>query len=174
MSQSVPESSTTYIAYLCSRIPNNECDLCSHHLPEYIRETQPIRHEWAFGFNGFDHCPSCRRSVSRVFISSKMPIPKRVSADLPLRFPDEVFLEFHKGEKAIRASTKERLEFVIATKPLQMRKDLDWEERNKKLIEYVEATSSGNSKRAGKVSYEKPNVIPADRGKEIKRTVRFS
>jgi hypothetical protein len=174
VSQSVPESDKQYTAYLCSRIPNNECDLCSHYLPEYIRETQPVRHEWAFGYHGIDRCPSCRRSVIRLFLSAEMPRPKRTPADIPLRFPDDVFSGFHEGEKAIRTSTKDRLEFVIKTKPIHMREDLNWQERNRKLIEYVESRDSGNSKRAGTTSYEEPNVIPADRGKEIKRTVRFS
>lgn len=170
----VQENDTVYVAYLCSRIPNNECDLCSHYIPEYILQTQPIRHPLAFGYHGHDKCPSCRRSVTRVFVSSNMPLPKRVPSELPFRFPDDVICGHFEFAKTRDWTREQRFEFVMNTKPSQMREDLDWEERNRKMREYLEATSSGNSRKISEVSYEEPNKIPVEKGKEIKRKIKFS
>lgn len=170
----VQEDSRVYVAYLCSRIPNNECDICSHYLPEYVSQNHPVRHHWAFGYHGHDRCPSCRRSVTRIFISSEMPKPKRVPSDLPIRFPDDVICGHFSFEQTRDWSQEQRTEFVLTTKPIQMRSDLDWEERNKKITEYMTARHSGNSKKIREVSYEEPNKIPVEKGKEIKRKIKFS
>lgn len=169
----VKENEKIYTAYLCSRIPNNECDLCSHFIPDYVSQTQPVRHPFAFGYHAHDKCPSCKRSVVRLFLSPEMTKPSRVPSDFPFRFPDDVLCGHFEAKELRNMSREQRMQFALDIKPSHIRADLDWDARNTKLQEYFEASVSGNSRKSSENSFEKLNEIPIERGKEIKKKLRF-
>lgn len=169
----LPESDVKYEAYLCSSAPNNECALCSNLPPKSIVDEEGIFNASDNGFSAYCKCPSCKRIAKRFFLPENSGKVKQVPADRAFVFPSHVWAGHFSAADWVAMSYEERYEFLSTTKPLQIRKDLDWEARNEKLKEYFErekASKKSTTAAKKEVFIKKPS---SRAGKTVSRKIKF-